>query len=160
VDIYSIGVSIVFGLSNYYDLFDLAISNNKAMTADRWWQQISRCTPLPNIYRQTDKRDDKYSIIWVSIVLGSALLVAGVYFLLQASLSTVEKNANQLDNRKTSQAVQAAIDSSLTSMSGLVKTNSVWDDAVTKIYRSKLDQAWLYSSIGSLVLDEYVRRPS
>ena len=65
-------------------------------------------------------------------------------------MSLVTERANQLDDERAIEAMQGALSQSADHMTKLVLINSVWDDAVRKVYSSKLDKAWLYASYRAL----------
>jgi len=86
-------------------------------------------------------------------IAGGIGLLLGVFALLAQALSAVSDHANAIDTRRSSEAVSAALQTSANAMADIVREDTVWDDAVTHIYRPAVDGPWLYANLGALTRD-------
>ncbi len=89
------------------------------------------------------------ALIWMTVSCGGLVVIA-TWGLLQISLSAVAQRTNEIDNRRTAEALSGAVSLSQTQMANLVEVNSVWDDAVVHAYAPRLDLQWLGASWGAL----------
>ncbi|HVZ29999.1 MAG TPA: EAL domain-containing protein [Asticcacaulis sp.] len=95
------------------------------------------------------------TLLVLTFVAGASLLVA-LIALLYSSLATITAKTNEIDARRSTEAVQAAVDSSLSTISAVLVDNGVWDDAVSKTYRPVPDKSWLYLTWGAVSNDSHV----
>lgn len=86
----------------------------------------------------------------ISAIVGGVVLIAVILILLQSALSVVAVRTNEIDDRRSEEAIQGALSLSTQHMSSLVEINSVWDDAVTRVYVPNPDKEWLNASYGAL----------
>ncbi len=83
---------------------------------------------------------------------GIGLLVA-VMALLYSSLAIITARTNEIDTHRSTEAVQAAVDTSVNTITAVLADNAVWDDASTETYRPALDDKWLYYTWGAVSND-------
>ena len=86
-------------------------------------------------------------------IAGGIGLLLGVFALLASALSAVSDHADAIDTRRSSEAVAAALQTSADDMAGIVREDTVWDDAVVHVYRPQIDGQWLYANLGALTKD-------
>ncbi len=86
---------------------------------------------------------------------GIGLLIA-LIALIYSSLTTITAKTNEIDAHRSTEAVQAAVDSSLSTISAVLVDNGVWDDATAKTYRPAPDTNWLYLTWGAVSNDSHV----
>ncbi|WP_054180159.1 EAL domain-containing protein [Trabulsiella odontotermitis] len=84
--------------------------------------------------------------LFVMILIAGTGLVVSIVALLYLSLHLISSKTNEIDERRTTLAVQGAIQSSVNRVLSLVIDNAIWNDAVRKIYSPVLDNAWLYET--------------
>lgn len=85
----------------------------------------------------------------VMIVLAGVGLIVSVISLLYLSQHLIGLKANEIDKHRSVLSVNGAVQTSVNRVLSLVLDNSIWDDAVTQAYATKLDPKWLYNSWGS-----------
>ena len=86
-------------------------------------------------------------------IAGGIGLLLGVFALLASSLSAVSDHADAIDTRRSSEAVTAALHTSANDMADIVREDTIWDDAVARVYRPQVDSQWLYANLGALTKD-------
>lgn len=82
--------------------------------------------------------------------IGGVGLLLGVFALLASSLTAVSDHADAIDARRSSEAVTAALQTSANDMADIIKEDTVWDEAVVRLAKPKLDESWLYTTFGAL----------
>ena len=82
-------------------------------------------------------------------------LLIGVIALLGSSLVLVADKTNELDARRSHESIQSALDASHDKMTALLSDNSVWDDAAARLYKSRPDTNWLYTTWGAVSDDAH-----
>ncbi|MGP3592018.1 bifunctional diguanylate cyclase/phosphodiesterase [Vagococcus sp. WN89Y] len=87
--------------------------------------------------------------LFVMIFLAGSGLIISIIALLYLSLHLISTRANEIDAQRSALSVQGAIQTSVNRIWSLVIDNSVWDDAVDKLYRPQIDREWLYSTWGA-----------
>ena len=87
-------------------------------------------------------------------IAGIGLLVA-VMALLYSSLSIITARTNEIDAHRSTEAVQAAVDTSVNTITAVLADNAVWDDASSEAYKSRLDEKWLYYTWGAVSNDSH-----
>jgi diguanylate cyclase (GGDEF)-like protein len=95
------------------------------------------------------------TLLGLVFAAGAGLLVA-LIALLYSSLATITAKTNEIDGHRSTEAVQAAIDSSLSTISAVLVDNAVWDDATAKTYKATPDKSWLYLTWGAVSNDSHV----
>lgn len=88
------------------------------------------------------------------LVAGAGLgLILAILALLQVSMDMVSSTADRIDATRSRESARAAVASALDAMAALVVDNAVWDEAVVNLSQGKVDDAWLYSTWGSVSND-------
>ena len=90
------------------------------------------------------------------VFAAGAGLIVSLIVLLYSSLGTITAKTNEIDARRSTEAVQAAVDSSISTISAVLVDNGLWDDATNETYRAKVDQSWLYLTWGAVSNDSHV----
>lgn len=75
--------------------------------------------------------------------------MVSIVTLLYLSLNLISSKANEIDDHRSAMSVQGAIQTSVNRVWALVIDNAVWDDAVTELYKPKLDISWVHSTWGA-----------
>ncbi|KNC90389.1 putative bifunctional diguanylate cyclase/phosphodiesterase [Trabulsiella odontotermitis] len=87
--------------------------------------------------------------LFVMIFMAGIGLVVSIVALLYLSLHLISSKTNEIDEHRTTLAIEGAIQTSVNRVLSLVIDNAIWDDAVRKIYPPTLDKAWLYETWGA-----------
>ncbi len=86
--------------------------------------------------------------------LGCVGFLVAIIALMYSSLAVVTDKANEIYAVRSTESVQGAIQTTIERMTFQVRDNTVWDDAVDKVYRSQRDKEWIYDTWGVLARDE------
>lgn len=89
------------------------------------------------------------------VALGCVGFMVAIIALMYSSLAVVTDKANEIYAVRSIESVQGAIQTTIERMNSQVEDNTVWDDAVERLYARKLDRAWVYSTWGAVAQDDY-----
>ena len=78
------------------------------------------------------------------------LFILGLCLFLDLSLGEVSDKTNELEARRSIESVKGAVAASTKSVTSVTLDNSIWDEAVTKAYAARLDQAWFDQTWGTV----------
>lgn len=82
-------------------------------------------------------------------LIGGFVIIGGIVFTLNASLSAVTLKTNELDAEQTQQSVQAALASATDSLVGMVTDNAYWTVAYEQVNTPEPDTNWFYETWGT-----------
>jgi diguanylate cyclase (GGDEF)-like protein len=87
--------------------------------------------------------------LFVMIFMAGIGLVVSIVALLYLSLHLISSKTNEIDEHRTTLAIEGAVQTSINRVLSLVIDNAIWDDAVRRVYSPVLDKNWLFETWGA-----------